>query len=129
LITSLSFSPFGRTSSNTHILTSSWKEGSLRALEAMSLAATLPQLPLPTTVTLDFESSLHPPLPCRDFSRAGDIAAEREEKREEEREGERECEREKIEEEKKNDRKRMEDGDLKGDTFDVERERETFTWK
>lgn len=30
-----------------------WKEGSLRALEAMSFAATLPQLPLPTTVTLD----------------------------------------------------------------------------
>lgn len=30
-----------------------WKEGSLRVLEAMSLAATLPQLPLPTTVTLD----------------------------------------------------------------------------
>lgn len=94
----------------------------MRVLEAMSLAATLPQLPLPTTVTLDIKSSLHPPLlPCRDFSRAGDIAAEREEKREEEegREREWECERERIE--KKNDRSRMEDGDLKGDTL---RERE-----
>lgn len=28
---------------------------SLRVLEAMSLAATLPQLPLPTTVTLDLQ--------------------------------------------------------------------------
>lgn len=98
-----------------------WKEGSLRALEAMSLAATLPQLPLPTTVTLDFETSLHSPLPCRDFSRAGDIAAEREEKREEEEGREGECEKEKIE--KKNDRRRMEDGDLKGDTLTL-RERE-----
>lgn len=32
-----------------------WKDASLRALEAMSLEATLPQLPLPTTVTLDLE--------------------------------------------------------------------------
>ena len=31
-----------------------WKEESLSVLEAMSLAATLPQLPLPTTVTLVF---------------------------------------------------------------------------
>lgn len=29
----------------------------MRVLEAMSLAATLPQLPLPTTVTLDFEGA------------------------------------------------------------------------
>ena len=31
-----------------------WKELMLSVLEAMSLAATLPQFPLPTTVTLDF---------------------------------------------------------------------------
>lgn len=77
-----------------------WKEGSLRALEAMSLAATLPQLPLPTTVTLDLKSPLAP----------GDIA-EREQKREEEKkeeEGEEEDEeRRKIE--KNEERIRMED--------------------
>lgn len=40
-----------------------WKEASLRVLEAMSLAATLPQLPLPTTVTLDIcEAALLPSL-------------------------------------------------------------------
>lgn len=65
----------------------------------MSLAATLPQLPLPTTVTLDLKSPLAP----------GDIA-EREEKREEEKkeeEGEGEEERRKIE--KNEERIRMED--------------------
>lgn len=36
------------------IINRPWKELKLRVLEAMSLAATLPQFPLPTTVTLDF---------------------------------------------------------------------------
>lgn len=87
----------------------------------MSLAATLPQLPLPTTVTLDLKPS-SPLMPCRDFSGAGDMAEEREEKREkkeeeegeEEEEREGECEEEKEEEMKKiekNDRIRMEDGE------------------
>lgn len=72
----------------------------------MSLAATLPQLPLPTTVTLDLKSPLAP----------GDIA-EREEKREEEKkeeEGEGEGEGEEEDEErrkieKNEERIRMED--------------------
>ena len=75
-----------------------WKEGSLRALEAMSLAATLPQLPLPTTVTLDLKSPLAP----------GDIAV-REEKREEKKEEEGEEDEEKRKIEKNEERIRMED--------------------